>query len=87
MTSDVLLELSEIPHFDHPIISPRQQQRIAPVPGYHVDIALVGVTCQHVGLVRSSPAIPDADGLVHRTGGKNLKIHTHTHTNINHLTV
>ena len=47
-----LLELSEVPHFNDAIISTRQQKRVPRIPRYNIDITLVSVAGEHVGLIR-----------------------------------
>ena len=42
-----LLEQSQIPDFQYPIVPPRHNERISSVPGDHINISVMCMSCQH----------------------------------------
>ena len=68
----LLFELSQIPYLNHAIVSAWCNEWVFFIPWYDIDVAVVSLGGDHTGFVRGSPAVPYANGLIHRTRGKNL---------------
>ena len=68
----LLFEPSQIPYLNDAIITSRCNEWILFVPRYNVDVTVVCPGGDHAGFVRGSPTVPYPNGLVHRTGRKDL---------------
>ncbi len=71
------LKLSQVPHFQKPVVTSRQDERLAPVPADHVDVWGVSLIGWEHWIGRGTD-IPDANGLIHWTRCKYLVQSTHT---------
>lgn len=57
------LELPQVPHLEGAVVTPTQQERLAPAPVDDIDVPVVRAgRGQHAGLAGRCADVPDADG-------------------------